>query len=161
MNKKICSSCKEFKHIELFSVCKRNRDRLLYSCKECVSKNRNRDTYLKYYKKNKKRIKAYYEANKEKIAKKVKARHKRNPERFQDVRLRSWYKISKLDYDKMSKQQKGLCKICKKKEKLVVDHNHKSDAVRGLLCSLCNQGLGLFKENKKSLKNAVIYLNGK
>ena len=40
-----------------------------------------------------------------------------------------------------------------------VDHDHSSNKVRGLLCTLCNMGLGKFKDNKTYLKNAIEYLN--
>lgn len=159
--KKICSSCRKTKLTDLFSKCARNKDGLMYWCKKCVSQNRNREISRLYYVKNKERQRAYYKANKIEIAKKVKARHDKDPERVIDIRLRSWYGTSKIEYDQMHKKQRGTCKICKTKTKLVVDHDHQTNIVRGLLCSLCNKGLGLFRENKKSLKSAVNYLNGK
>jgi len=39
-----------------------------------------------------------------------------------------------------------------------VDHNHTTGIVRGILCSKCNQGIGLFMENKNILKSAIEYL---
>jgi hypothetical protein len=41
---------------------------------------------------------------------------------------------------------------------LVVDHNHKTDNIRELLCYLCNVGLGSFKDDEGRLKNAIAYL---
>lgn len=41
-----------------------------------------------------------------------------------------------------------------------VDHNHLTNEVRGLLCRLCNVGLGAFKENKETLQKAITYLAG-
>lgn len=48
-------------------------------------------------------------------------------------------------------------KICKKEE-LVIDHNHQTGKVRGLLCANCNNGLGFFMDNIENLKEAIRYL---
>lgn len=50
------------------------------------------------------------------------------------------------------------CVICGSKEKLVVDHNHISGEVRGLLCNHCNRGLGHFKDDPMLLEFAAQYL---
>lgn len=41
---------------------------------------------------------------------------------------------------------------------LVVDHCHTTGAVRGILCSSCNSGLGYFRDNPEFLRNAIAYL---
>ena len=51
------------------------------------------------------------------------------------------------------------CPICGSEEPLVVDHDHSTQEVRGLICNSCNLGLGKFKDNIQSLKNAIAYLN--
>jgi hypothetical protein len=43
-------------------------------------------------------------------------------------------------------------------ERLVVDHNHKTGMIRGLLCHRCNTGLGHFEEKIDLLHNAIEYL---
>lgn len=71
--------------------------------------------------------------------------------------------ITKLQYDKLLEKQKGVCAVCKSKplkKRLAVDHCHKTNLVRGLLCSDCNMGIGLFKDNPETLKTAIIYLVG-
>lgn len=40
-----------------------------------------------------------------------------------------------------------------------VDHCHDGGHIRGILCGQCNTGLGMFKDNIASLKNAIKYLN--
>jgi len=50
------------------------------------------------------------------------------------------------------------CVICGSEEKLVVDHCHNTNKVRGMLCNHCNRGLGHFKDDPKLLEFARIYL---
>ena len=59
---------------------------------------------------------------------------------------------------KRLKKQITSCQICGKKEDLVVDHNHKTNVVRGILCNHCNRGIGHFLDNKSLLKLAIKYL---
>ena len=75
------------------------------------------------------------------------------------------YKVSCEEYDLL--YSKGECYICGSKEEvgvygkvkeLSVDHCHTTGKVRGLLCQSCNVGLGAFKDNVKSLQNAIKYL---
>lgn len=39
-----------------------------------------------------------------------------------------------------------------------LDHDHASGAVRGLLCSACNTGMGLLGDNPNLLRIAAQYL---
>lgn len=41
---------------------------------------------------------------------------------------------------------------------LCVDHDHKTNKFRGLVCGRCNQGLGHFQDNIEILKLAIKYL---
>ena len=75
--------------------------------------------------------------------------------------LTDTYGIDLETYNKMLVQQGGVCKICKKKDKhqnLAVDHDHKTGKVRGLLCCMCNRGLGNFYDNTQYLSEAITYL---
>ena len=48
--------------------------------------------------------------------------------------------------------------LCEKENKLYVDHNHKTDRVRGLLCMNCNSALGHLNEDLTIIKKAIEYI---
>lgn len=59
------------------------------------------------------------------------------------------------------KAQDGACAICATPREplgLVIDHNHKTGKVRGLLCGACNTGIGLLKDSPDVLDAAIEYL---
>ena len=79
--------------------------------------------------------------------------------KMRDSNFKLKYGISAAEYDKMVEEQEGKCAICSSvPKKLFVDHNHRTEKVRALLCRLCNAGLGMFLENQTLLQNAVRYL---
>ena len=79
-----------------------------------------------------------------------------------DSRLKHLYGITEDQYEQMFAEQDGRCAICcceQPEKKLAVDHNHHTGQVRGLLCSDCNRGIGLLKDNALHLLAAYHYLN--
>lgn len=72
--------------------------------------------------------------------------------------------LSIEDYDKTYDSQSGKCRICEKeknrygKDRLVVDHCHKSGNFRALLCGMCNAAIGMLEESPVILRNAIQYL---
>lgn len=67
----------------------------------------------------------------------------------------------------MAEAQGHKCAICGEKETihrnglvrhLAVDHDHKTGAIRDLLCQACNTGLGKFKDDPEILAKAIAYL---
>jgi len=60
--------------------------------------------------------------------------------------------------------QGGGCGVCERPlsftdRRTHVDHCHISGNVRGVLCALCNQGLGMLGDTPESLQRALSYLN--
>ena len=75
--------------------------------------------------------------------------------------LRKRYQMSPEDYARMLSTQGGVCAICSEPPNgtaLSVDHCHKRDVVRGLLCNKCNVGLSNFLDDPKLLSLAQRYI---
>jgi hypothetical protein len=93
-----------------------------------------------------------------------------NPAHFLKIERKSKFKnqygITVEKYDEMLKAQGGGCGICGSKTPSTrttyfsVDHCHTTGKVRGLLCTKCNRGLGLFNDRSDLLKLATTYLIG-
>jgi hypothetical protein len=79
-------------------------------------------------------------------------------------KLKHTYGITIEQYDRMFVLQGGKCAICFNKKpggrtkRFFIDHCHKTQKIRGLLCMRCNTGLGLFLDNSEFLFNAISYL---
>jgi hypothetical protein len=78
--------------------------------------------------------------------------------------LKNKYDLSLKEYEELFNIQCGVCIICHKppteqKPFLVVDHDHETGKVRGLLCNNCNVALGLFGDVVENLRSAARYLN--
>lgn len=91
-------------------------------------------------------------------------RRKTHADHILSSKLQSTFGINLDEYNAMLASQNGGCAICGKsseenKKRLAVDHCHNSKKVRGLLCSPCNQAIGLFKDSTELLQSAISYLN--
>ena len=70
------------------------------------------------------------------------------------------YGLSLIEYNQLLENTK-ICPICNdsfNKNPPVVDHDHISGKIRGIICRMCNSGLGFFRENIDLLLNAIEYL---
>lgn len=83
-----------------------------------------------------------------------------NPRRALESRLRVNYGIALADYDALRALQDGRCAVCAAEKTLVVDHDHATGKVRGLLCHGCNVGIGLLGDSASAVSRAVQYLEG-
>jgi len=84
---------------------------------------------------------------------------KRNPEKDLDARLRAIYGITLVEREAMRKAQDGKCAICHRpSDTLEIDHNHKTERVRGLLCRSCNFAIGLLQDSPEVIETALNYV---
>lgn len=157
---KQCTKCREFKETNTTNFCtdKRSLDKLSSRCRFCCNL-ANSNSKRKYRqdisreasrKRHQLQTKRWKELNSNQVRKSWKEWH-----------LSSQYNLSIDKVSMMLEQQNYLCKICFSvltMETKYVDHNHKTNQIRGLLCSNCNFLLGQAKESKEILINAVNYL---
>jgi hypothetical protein len=140
---KVCTTCEESKNLSEFwqkSEIKKDGTRSYRpSCKECEIK---------------KKLKKYHEEGGKEEQKKRSFRA-----------LMNSYGISEEVYEQERIKQNYKCLLCGAGEKdqhhgrLYVDHCHVTGKYRGLLCNLCNTGLGAFKDNTEVIQKAIEYLN--
>lgn len=145
---KKCSKCKEIKETKYFYTSTQKNDGYDSWCKKC--KLLANQKYVK---------------NPEVAAWKREYRRKYNftkRQRNKINRMKRLYGVTYEEYLNLISKQKGKCAICREilnQDRFThIDHCHKTDAVRGLLCHNCNQGLGHFKDNLQILSKAIRYL---
>lgn len=81
-----------------------------------------------------------------------------NPNSSRLAKVRQVYGLNADEYIQLLTEHDNKCRICKSDKRLGVDHCHKTGKVRGILCTRCNTGLGMFGDNINSLINSIEYL---
>ena len=120
-----------------------------------------REQYLKNKDKEKAAREIYYSKNKELILARNKKYNKENPDKIKSAILKYEYGITLDQYNEMFKAQEGKCAICQRHQNkltrtLCVDHDHKTNKVRALLCVTCNTDVSVV-ENR--LEEMTKYIN--
>lgn len=148
VTEKPCKDCGKVKPLEDFAPSKMGKYGRKAHCRKCLnaSVKKHRETHPR---------KIYsYPYNKE---------QGRVSARLSDMKTK--YGISPEIYASILEEQGGVCAICKQVRHacsgawpLVIDHDHKTGKVRGLLCNLCNQALGRFHDDPEILARALDYL---
>ena len=156
-----CSICKIDKLTNHFPVRSKIARGYDYRCKSCKNIETRNSKASKpkgyYYKKRKDAQRAWAIAN---------------PLANKKSILSTRYGISLEDYQKMIQAQNNKCKICNKSETTIdrrtgkvqalsMDHCHKTNKVRGLLCGHCNHAIGKLKDDPAICRSAALYLEGK
>lgn len=148
---KECSICKEFLPLKSFYY----TGKVQYtssSCKQC--------RYKKIYQWKKNSPKGIIMVKNRSVRYRLK-----NRKLLRNKSIQRRYGISETVFLELKNNQKNKCAICGINEHqasrykvFFVDHCHKTNAIRGLLCLHCNQGLGHFKDNMQLLDKAKQYL---
>lgn len=85
--------------------------------------------------------------------------HVRNYQR--DYSRKRNYGLTPQDYEDLLVEQNGRCAVCNKfmdeDVRIAVDHDHRTEQVRGLVCTFCNIGLG-YVDRRLWLASALSYL---
>jgi F0F1-type ATP synthase alpha subunit len=120
-----------------------------------------REQYLKHKDKEKETRRKYLIKNREKVLEKQRKYNKENPLKRKNAVLKNVYGITLVQYNEMFETQEGKCAICQRHQNeltrtLCVDHDHKTNKVRALLCVTCNTDVSVV-ENR--LEEMTKYLN--
>lgn len=160
-----CSSCGK-KKLETEFYCLSNRKRKRgYWCKQCRSewaKEHNQKPEVQ----ERARVNARKPENRKRKA--LYNKKKQEDPNYREYRrmlhLRSTFNITLEDYAIMLKKQNNCCAICNisidqiKQDVFDVDHDHKINVVRGLLCRKCNTYLKVVEDHEDWVEKAKKYL---
>lgn len=136
---KRCSRCLEIKPADAFNFRPETRSGLASRCRECMA--------------------AVHEANRETCNARTRAYARKHRDRLKAIARLRCYGITSDEFAQVLAEQDGRCAVCGDDERpLVIDHDHQTLRFRGLLCDLCNRGLGLFRDDSERLHAAVEYL---
>lgn len=172
---KTCSRCSTDKPVSEFSRQKQSKDGLQAWCNDCVAIYRR-----EWFARNPERKKAYsakinevsklkyatdetYRQKKKEIAARVRARASKETKALwsRRSRLKREYGLTIEDFNRRAAIQNNRCACCNQEcKQLLVDHDHQTGAIRGLLCPSCNVGIGLLGDDVNGLQRAISYLQG-
>lgn len=142
---KTCSTCQIEKPLDDFAPMKASKDGKAARCRACY-----KIWWDDWY-----HNRGGKEANRERN----RAR-KPNPEATLRKRLAK-YGLSSAEFNLLIAANGTKCAICLTNDYEVIDHDHESGKVRGLLCHYCNRALGGFKDNADILRRAAHYIESK
>jgi hypothetical protein len=160
---KYCPRCKCHKRVCEFTANRSKKDGLASYCCVCAR------VWILRYRKTDRGREAHKVASREWRRTPAGKRYiAKNLEKFRDCRrrykLKAKYGITEEDYKRLLFQQNGRCAICQTEKPggkwpvFHVDHDHKTGAVRGLLCVRCNRGLAIFGDCIEGFLPVIRYL---
>lgn len=146
---KYCHGCKQNKSTDNFYPKTVNGVVTLRSyCKDCGKKAR--DAWRLASPKDNERNKAYNREHADEI---------RGKKLVKNYWPSLTWQEALVEWDRLYREQGGLCAFGHAAKTLHVDHSHKTGKVRGLLCYNCNNGIGRLKDDVSVLEKAIAYLN--
>lgn len=140
-------------------------------CSKCNNKHYGKGLCQKHYDEIYKKVHAiriknylaeYYKRHKKSKAISMSEYYNKNKKHIRENRLKRTFDITLEQYDQMLKDQDDKCAICGKKPTeryLSIDHDHKTDKIRGLLCDSCNLLLGHANDDPVILGKSIDYLS--
>lgn len=155
---KQCKKCSSVRPLDEFHRDPGTKDGRRGICKDCACAKAKA-----WYKANPEQARAaryrYAARNREKLNAQARDRWNADPQHHAEIKRKSRYRVVPERYGEMMVKQRGRCAICMREApQLHLDHDHKTGAVRGLLCPACNHGLGRFRDNRALLERAISYL---
>lgn len=131
-------------------------------------KEENKESVRQYnleYKRNNKAVLKVYQAE-VKDRRNYLRRKQYDPLKQKSIRLYQAYGISLAQYNSLLEAQDRKCAICKTSAEdaprgLQVDHDHRTEEIRGLLCVSCNTAIGSFRDDVVRMSSAINYLSAK
>lgn len=159
MDTKRCSKCEKDLPMSAFYL--RTKANSYHSaCKGCE-----REMAKDWYKRNRDAAKAKVREWRERNTDAVKRYRIDNRQKNYRQELVRKYGVDPAWFDRQLQQQGNLCVCCKrhfqwgnKQTSPHVDHCHKTQTVRGILCNRCNTVLGLCEDNANLLSILARYL---
>jgi hypothetical protein len=157
---KLCTKCKLLKPYSEFHKDRSDKTAYQSACKICKADHR-REHYSQNKEYMRKKFSEWNKNSREKRSKWVKNNSKKWSLINRRSILKRHYNLTPEQYEELLQSQNMVCAICHKTDttRLAVDHDHFTGHVRGLLCGICNRGLGNFKDDTELLQKAIQYLN--
>ena len=154
MERQKCTKCRKWKPLDFFSfrTAAPHKKQRQSQCRECDNI----------------RNKQYYADNKDMVAEKLKKRYEASDYMYIDQikrRAKKWG-YTEEEIANYLKEHDSHCHICGidvsestgRFKRPMVDHNHSTNKIRGLLCHRCNLMLGLAKDDHELLAKASEYV---
>ena len=108
------------------------------------------------------RMAGWRQANRERIRADGARWRRANTEKLRALRRKRKYGLTMDGMAALLEAQNGRCALCSAllngDSRTHVDHDHETGRVRGLLCNVCNSGLGSFADSPERLRYAAAYL---
>ncbi len=131
-------------------------------CKEC-QKTYRRNEFAEHPEEIKSRNREWYDKNKESRRAYGRKRYSEHPEKWRSLGLKQKYGLTIEMWDLLLIASCGRCSMCGQQfsnsaREPVVDHNHSTGKLRGLLHAKCNSAIGLLEDDIRLCRCAVEYL---
>lgn len=174
---KRCPKCNQ--ELDVSNFCKdgSRSSGIYHTCKTCVCKyHKTHNARPEIRAKNIIKSKQYYQSPE---GREIKRSYHKRPEVLEAARIRSrrpeiklkaksrllkkFYGLTMEEYFEILEKQNNSCAICGIEVKPFVktthiDHCHKTNKIRGILCHYCNTGIGSLKDSVAILKKAIEYI---